>query len=45
VEVIPILEEKISTIQYLEVEPQIELMGEEIRTAKQNVDIEPLIFV
>jgi hypothetical protein len=37
------LEEDISKIQHLEIEPQIELMGEEIRTIEQNIDIEPLV--
>jgi hypothetical protein len=36
---------EISKIQHLEIEPQIELMGEEIKTLKPKVDIEPLIFV
>ncbi len=44
-EVIPSLEEKISKIQHLEIEPQIELVGEEIRTIGQNIDIKPLVFV
>ncbi len=44
-EVILALGEKISTIQHLEIEPQIELMGEEIGTTKQNIDIKPLVFV
>jgi hypothetical protein len=34
VEVIPTLQEKISRIQHLEIKPQIELVGEEIGTAK-----------
>jgi hypothetical protein len=45
VEVILTPKEEISKIQHLEIEPQIELVGEEIRTTKQNVDIEPLFFV
>jgi hypothetical protein len=34
VEVIPTLQEKISRIQHLEIKPQIELVWEEIGTAK-----------
>jgi hypothetical protein len=45
VEVIQTLEETISKIQHLEIEPQTELVGEEIGIAKQNVDIEPLVFM
>jgi hypothetical protein len=45
VEAIPTSEEEISKTQHLEIEPQTELMGEEIETTKQNVDIEPLVFV
>jgi hypothetical protein len=45
VEAILALEEKISKIQHLEIEPQIKLIGEEIKTIKQNVDMEPLVFV
>ncbi len=44
-EVIPAPNEEISNIQHLNIEPQTELMGEEIRIAKQNVDIKPLAFV
>jgi hypothetical protein len=29
----------------LEIEPQIELVGEEIETVEQNVDMEPLVSV
>jgi hypothetical protein len=36
---------KTSKIHHLDIEPQIDLMGEEIKTTKQNVDIEPLVFV
>jgi hypothetical protein len=43
VEAFPTPKEKISKIQHLDIEPQIELVGEEIRIAKQNVDIKPLI--
>jgi hypothetical protein len=39
VEVIQALEETISKIQHLEIEPQTELVGEEIRIAEQNIDI------
>jgi hypothetical protein len=45
VEVILALEEAISKIQHLEIEPQTKLMGEEIGIIKQNEDIEPLVFV
>jgi hypothetical protein len=45
VEAIPTQEEKISMIQHLEIEPQTELMGEEIGIVEQNVDIKPLAFV
>jgi hypothetical protein len=45
VEVIPTPEEKISKIQHLEIKPQTELVGEEIGTVEQNVDIEPQVFV
>jgi hypothetical protein len=45
VEAIPALEKETSKIQHQDIEPQIELMGEEIRTAKQNIDIKPPIFV
>jgi hypothetical protein len=44
-EAILALEEKISKIQHLTIEPQIELMGEEIKTTEQNINIKPLIFV
>ncbi len=37
--------EEISKIQHLEIESQTELVGEEIGTAEQNIDIEPLVFV
>jgi hypothetical protein len=45
VEVLPTPKEKISKIQHLDIEPQIELVEEEMEVAKQNVDIEPLVFV
>ncbi len=38
-------EEEISKIQHLDIEPQTKLMGEEIKTAEQNVDIKPLVSV
>ncbi len=44
-EAIPTLEEVISKIQHLEIEPQTELVGEEIATTKQNIDIKPLVFM
>ncbi len=42
-EAILTLKETISKIQHLEIEPQTELMGEEIKIAEQNVDIKPLV--
>jgi hypothetical protein len=45
VEVITTPEEEISKIQHLEIESRTELVGEEIGTTKQNIDIEPLVFV
>jgi hypothetical protein len=45
VEAIPTPKEKISKIQYLEIKAQIKLMGEEIGTTKQHVDIKPLVSV
>ncbi len=36
---------KKSKIQHLDIKPQIELMGEEIGTVEQNVDIEPLVYM
>jgi hypothetical protein len=36
---------KISKIQHLDIEPQIELVGEEIGNAKQNLDVKPLVLV
>ncbi len=45
VEVFLALVEEISKIQHLDIEPQIELTGEEIGNAKQNIDIGPLVFV
>jgi hypothetical protein len=44
-EAIPTLEEEISKIQHLEIEPQIELVGEDIRNAEQNININPLVCV
>jgi hypothetical protein len=29
----------------LDIEPQIELVGEEVEIAEQNVDIKPLVFM
>jgi hypothetical protein len=43
VEVIPTPKKEISNIQHLDIEPQTKLVGEEIRTVEQNVDIEPLV--
>jgi hypothetical protein len=45
VEAIPTLKKKISKIQHLEIEPQTELVGEEIRTIKQNIDIKQIVFM
>jgi hypothetical protein len=45
VDVILTPKEEISKIQHLDIEPQTELVGEEIKNAKQNVDIKPLDFV
>jgi hypothetical protein len=45
VEVFLAPKEKISKIKHLDIEPQTKLVGEEIGIAKQNVDIEPLIFM
>jgi hypothetical protein len=39
------LEEEISKIQLLDIEPQTELVGEEIRTIEKNIDIDSLVFV
>ncbi len=44
-EVIPTPEEEISKIHHLEIEPQIELMGEEIGIVELKVDIRPLVLV
>jgi hypothetical protein len=44
VEAILTLKETISKIQHLQIEPQIELVGEEIKIAEDNVDIEPLVY-
>jgi hypothetical protein len=38
-------EEKISKIQHLFIKPQTKLMGEGIGTTKQNINIEPMVFV
>jgi hypothetical protein len=45
VEVIPTLKEKVFKIYHLQIEPHIELVGEENRTIKPKVDIEPLDLV
>jgi hypothetical protein len=45
VEAIPTLEEEISKIQHLEIEPQIELMGEEIGIVELKVDMKPLVLI
>jgi hypothetical protein len=37
------LKEEIFKIQYFDIESQTELVGEKMRIAEQNVDIEPLI--
>jgi len=38
-------EKEISKIQHLDIEPQIELVGEEIGNAEQNLDVKPLVLV
>jgi hypothetical protein len=43
VEALLALEEEISEIQHLNIEPQIELVGEGIGTIEQNVYIERLV--
>ncbi len=45
VEVIPILQEKESKIQHLEIEPQTKLVGEDTRITELEVDIEPLVLI
>ncbi len=42
---IPTLKEEIFKIYHLQIEPHIELVGEENRTIKPKVDIEPLDLV
>jgi hypothetical protein len=37
--------EEISKIQHLEIKPQIELVGEEIKIVEKNVEIKPLVFL
>jgi hypothetical protein len=37
------LEEEISKIKHLDIEPQIKLLGEEIEIVEQNIDIESLV--
>ncbi len=37
------LGEEISKVKHLEIEPQIELVGEVIEIVEQNIDIEPLV--
>ncbi len=44
-EAIPAPKEAISKIQHLEIKPQTKLVGEEIGTTEQNMDIEPLVFM
>ncbi len=39
------LEEEISKIQHLDIEPQTKLVGEEIGALEQNINIKPLVFV
>jgi hypothetical protein len=43
VEVILTPKEAISKIQHLEIKPQTKLVGEEIGTIDQNIDIEQLV--
>jgi len=38
-------EKKKSKIQHLDIKPQTKLMGEEIGTVEQNVDMEPLVYM
>ncbi len=45
VEAIPTLKKKVSKIQHLEIDPQIESIGEDIKIAEPEVDIEPLVLV
>jgi hypothetical protein len=45
VEVIPTPEKEVSQIQYLKIEPQTGLMGEDNRIIEPKVDIEPLILI
>ncbi len=45
VEAIPTLKEKVSKIYHMEIEPHIELMGEENKTIEPKVDIEPLVLI
>ncbi len=44
-EAIPALKEEISKIQHLEIKPQIELVGEDIKNAEQNINTDPLVCV
>jgi hypothetical protein len=37
--------EEISKIKHLDIEQQTKLLGEEIGTVEQNIDIEPLVFM
>ncbi len=37
--------EEISKVQHLDIEPQTELLGEEIGIVEQNIDIGPLVYV
>jgi hypothetical protein len=45
VEALPTPKEDISKIQHLDIKPQTKLMGEEIKTTKQNVNIKALVSV
>jgi hypothetical protein len=45
VETILITKEEVSKIQPLEVEPQIELMEEEVRTTNLEVGTKPLVVI
>jgi len=44
VETIPTIEVEVSKIKPLEVEPQIKLMEEEVRTTEPKVGTKPLVF-
>jgi hypothetical protein len=45
VEAILALEEEVSKIQHLKIEPRTKLVGKENRTTKREVDIKPLVLI